>query len=116
MVNQKYYDLFSRYAVLQRQQVDQSSVYDDFFKWTSEDVLAWMLTLDNGRFSKYKNEIIPMIYEYNVVGPTLVYLRDYANIQKIGIYELEDQLVLIENIENLIKMKKKNDELLQKET
>eukprot|EP01083_Nonionella_stella_P160738 525696_1 len=109
-VHALYNDLFVKYAVMKREKVHQGRHTDcsEFVMWTWEDVLVWLLTLDNGRYVKYKDKVIPNIRNNNISGLALTKMS-CADWNRVGVTDFSDQGVLIHHTQTLVALKNQNE-------
>eukprot|EP01084_Bolivina_argentea_P167080 290051_1 len=97
-LNFKYNELFVNYGKLKIKDNFSTNVN----QWSVEDVIIWIMHLDNGKYVKYKHAIIPSIINKQIDGLVLLKL-DLCDIASIGITGFLDQQVLIKHIQVLIK-------------
>eukprot|EP01083_Nonionella_stella_P007597 21905_1 len=103
-VHTRYNELFVKYAVLKRDKVYDGTYCTQWMLWTWEDVLVWILNLDNGRYVKYKNHMIPNMCTHNISGLSLIKMTcEHWN--RVGVTDVSDQALLIHHIQKLIALK-----------
>eukprot|EP01083_Nonionella_stella_P059717 156283_1 len=108
-VHARYNELFVKYAVLKRGKMCEGQDKDcsEWKLWTWEDVLVWILNLDNGRYVKYKNHIIANICRHNINGLSLTQMTS-ENWNHVGVTDVNDQALLVHHIYRLIALKNRN--------
>lgn len=93
----KIQQLEEQVAKLKLKAIDPSS----YMKWDWEDVLMWILSLENGRYAKYEKVLRQSLSEEGVRGE---YLRkvDASDVKGWGIKSFLDKKDLCKYIENLL--------------
>ena len=74
-----------------------------FMEWDSNDVINWVLSIDNGVLIKYEEQIKQKILLREVEGRDLVEM-DMDDIERLGITKFAHQKLLRANIEKLIQI------------
>ena len=69
--------------------------------WTMDDILTWIINLDNGRFMKYKDILCLNFNKLQFKGSMLSTLTIH-DLFKLGINDINDQQLLYNHIYNLI--------------
>ena len=69
--------------------------------WTMDDILTWIINLDNGRFMKYKDVLCLNFNKLQFKGSMLSTLTIH-DLFKLGINDINDQQLLYNHIYNLI--------------
>eukprot|EP01084_Bolivina_argentea_P282067 482746_1 len=109
-LNIKYNELFAKYAKVKTNgNGDENKTNGNgdenktnVLQWSVEDVICWVLGLENGRFLKHKHAIIPNIINQQIDGQSLIKLK-LIDISRIGITSYWDQEWLMHGIKKLIK-------------
>ena len=79
-------------------------------KWNEDDVLLWMLSLENGRYKKYENALQKQLKAQRIKGSQLKQMNALV-IQLLGITEEEDQKAMEIAIKKLVNKNKSNNNL-----
>eukprot|EP01084_Bolivina_argentea_P167079 290050_1 len=87
-LNKKYNELYVKYAKLQKNNIKLNNKCVK--EWNIEDVICWIMNLDNGKYEKYKHAIIPNIINKQINGFLLLKM-DLKDIANIGIHGFVDQ-------------------------
>eukprot|EP00483_Globobulimina_turgida_P002131 UN02133 len=80
---------------------------EDVEQWGVEDVICWILKIENGRYLKHKHAIIPNIINQQIDGCSLMKLK-LIDISRIGITAYWDQEWLMHHIKTLVGKQKRN--------
>merc|ERR1712083_530267 len=78
-----------------------------YLKWNWENVLMWILSLENGRFKSYESVLQHSLSEEDFGGKYLGDV-DTADIKGWGIKSFADKKDLVKHIENLVQQNKEN--------
>ena len=73
----------------------------DYEQWDTQDIIAWILNLENGRFNKYKAKLEKTLIEENVKGEHLESV-DVADIKGWGVVDFGDKKSLMKWIKALV--------------
>ena len=76
----------------------------DYTKWNNDDILIWILSLNNNKFEKYKNVLNKNLSLQNIKGIDLQNMNEF-DIQGLGITDFSDKKELIQQIKQLIDQK-----------
>ena len=76
-----------------------------YLEWDWESILHWILSLDNGRYKKYKSVLWKTLSEENVKGECLNTV-DAVDIRGWGIISFLDKKDLVKHIEDLVDQRK----------
>merc|ERR1712039_1125001 len=68
--------------------------------WSSEDVISWTLSLENGRFGQYSEKLCDSMLKENVRGTDLSMIED-EDLVHFGI-ESDDRVSLLQRIRELV--------------
>ena len=79
----------------------EGTTKNDYLNWTHEDIFNWIMSLDNGRFEKYKDALKQSLFEEELKGSHFVDI-DKSDIHRWGIKPFEDKQKLYEFITQLI--------------
>ena len=79
--------------------------------WTANDVLDWILTIDNGVFKPYESMLTTEILNNNVNGKDLMSLT-VTRIQDLGVNKFAHQMLLLNKISDLVQKNKDSDKFL----
>merc|ERR1712154_271552 len=74
-----------------------------FTEWDSNDVLNWILSIENGVFGKYEKKLKQEIMEGEVTGNDLLTLN-VEDIKTLGISKFAHRKLLLSNIAKLIQI------------
>ena len=74
---------------------------DDHMQWSYEQILQWILHLDDGHFVGYKEVLEASLKEENIKGSNL-YVVDKADIKGWGIKDFSDKQRLFASIQRLV--------------
>ena len=83
----------------------------NFIQWSSNDIVDWIMTLDNNRFKRYEKKLKKNLKKQNFDGECLNNLQK-SDIADWGIYDFRDKTALFNHIQYLIN---KNNENYQHE-
>ena len=89
---------------LQKQNIDPSK----YKSWDHEQILFWILSLDDGRFTKYEKKLESQLGEEEISGEDLVDVNE-NDVTRWGINKFSDKKYLIKSIKQLINNKSGNN-------
>ena len=81
--------------------VNATNKVDDYMKWNDEDILEWIMELDDGLFVEYKKTLQQSLKEENVRGVNLVNV-DKMDIKIWGVIDIEHRRKLFLHIQSLV--------------
>eukprot|EP01083_Nonionella_stella_P008601 24824_1 len=96
-MTEKYNELYREYDI----DVDQYS------KWNTEQILNWILSLDNGRFSKYADILSAKLKEQNIIGEDLEEVTNLV-VKQWGVQDKNDKRILTNHIQALCSKRNSN--------
>eukprot|EP01083_Nonionella_stella_P281855 959247_1 len=70
-------------------------------QWDTEDVVLWIMSLDNGRFEKYKQKLQENLTTEGVLGHDLK-MVDSGDIRGWGVTDFRDKKYLLQQIQELV--------------
>ena len=74
---------------------------DEYLEWNHEQILQWIMLLDNGRYKKYKTKLAKHLMEEEVNGGHLSKVN-ILDIKGWGVTNFDDKKDLMESIKQLI--------------
>eukprot|EP01084_Bolivina_argentea_P195152 334861_1 len=82
----------------------------NYEQWNHDEILMWIMSLDNGRFTKYEQKLKQSLAEEDVSGVNLQEV-DVADIKGWGVVNFNDKKYLMRQIQQLVQnvVKKVND-------
>ena len=82
-----------------------------FKDWSANDVLDWILAIDNGVFKPYESMLTTEILNDNIGGKDLATLN-VTKIKELGVNKFAHQMLLLNKISDLVETNKmhKNDQ------
>ena len=86
----------------------QSLNTDEYESWNTEQLIQWIMNLENGRFSKYREILSKNLLDEGVCGKHLSKIN-VLHIKGWGVKSFEDKDLLIDSITNLINKNQNND-------
>eukprot|EP01083_Nonionella_stella_P076162 207403_1 len=78
-----------------------------FMQWESEEVLNWILSIEDGLYKKYEQKLREEIINSEVCGTDLITM-DTGDLQQFGVTKFAHRKTLIGHIKKLTKKKKQN--------
>merc|ERR1712130_222740 len=78
-----------------------------FESWKSEDVIRWMMSLENAKYKKYEDELSKNVRMENVDGACLSSL-DKGDLHRLGITDFKDKKDLMLRIKELVQVKEQH--------
>eukprot|EP01083_Nonionella_stella_P142234 439690_1 len=78
-----------------------------FMEWQAEDVLNWLLSIEDGLYRKYEQTLRTAITDSEVCGKDLITM-DIVDLQHFGVSKFADRKILIEHIKRLNQTKVQN--------
>eukprot|EP01084_Bolivina_argentea_P140467 246923_1 len=79
----------------------------NWIKWNENDILMWIMSLENGRFKKYESILLSALKEQEVMGDDLKYVNE-NDIFNWGIKKIKDKKVLYSKIKWLTELTNNN--------
>ena len=73
----------------------------DFMNWSVDEVISWIMDIDNGKYLKYFEMLNIRITDEQIDGIKL-YELDYVDLKELGIIDIDDRKSLWRNIQLLI--------------
>ena len=70
-------------------------------EWTTEQVIIWIISLNNGKYKQYKNILTKELTKQNVTGSHLQYIEKNG-LLSFGINDFMDRQILYKSIQKLI--------------
>eukprot|EP00484_Ammonia_sp_Unknown_P003218 CAMPEP_0197073366 /NCGR_PEP_ID=MMETSP1384-20130603/210566_1 /TAXON_ID=29189 /ORGANISM="Ammonia sp." /LENGTH=503 /DNA_ID=CAMNT_0042512203 /DNA_START=77 /DNA_END=1588 /DNA_ORIENTATION=+ len=92
-LNESYNSLYTKYVHLQQVNV--------IYRWSADEVIQWLLSVEHGRYYKYKDSFIRLVQQHNVTGSMLAKFTA-RELQGLGIFDQNDQYVLLSHIRTLV--------------
>ena len=77
-------------------------------EWTSNDLVAWICSLDNGRYEKYKNKLLIAFERQGVDGKGMCYLEK-QDLEGFGVDAFIDRSIIYRHIQSLVNNNKINN-------
>ena len=77
--------------------------------WTTDDIISWILSLNDGQFKKYQKILNKELSAQNVSGRHLVDVNE-LDIHTWGVTDFDDKKYLLKQIKLLITSHNKNDD------
>ena len=74
---------------------------NDYERWNHQDIVCWIMSLENGRFKKYEQMLIKSLEEEEMNG-TYLSRVDVADVKSWGIKNFDDKKDLIQYIQKLV--------------
>lgn len=74
---------------------------NDYKKWNINDIMCWIHSLENGRFSKYTAGLRKKFIDYELTGEDLIHIKRSDLQGENGIKKFRDRIALEEHIRNL---------------
>eukprot|EP01083_Nonionella_stella_P080954 222699_1 len=93
-MNDKYSELYKNYVVLCR--------LNRILLWDAENIIRWVVSLDNGWFVKYKSHLEYHLKLQRMNGAMLAKMTQ-MDLRHIGIVDAKDQFILLDHIHNLFR-------------
>eukprot|EP01083_Nonionella_stella_P052994 140398_1 len=101
----KFDDLKRKYEDLRHnKQLDGTN----YLNWTRDDVVSWIISLDNGRYGKYENNIRQTFHNDNIDGSCLPHVEK-NDIRDWGVTDFKHRVFILKHIQNLQKDKQNDD-------
>ena len=76
----------------------------DHNKWSLEDIIAWVINLDEHRYEKYENRLFEGMKKEGVDGSRLKDIKQ-DDLYRFGIQSIHDKNDIFQAIQNLIQRK-----------
>ena len=85
----------------------KNKLCDNYKSWSSNNIHAWIMHLENGRFQKYGDKIWQKLKEEEIDGTCLEDM-DANDLHRLGITQFKDKKTLIRYIQNLMSQQEQN--------
>ena len=79
-----------------------------YLQWSCDELVLWICSLDNGRYSQYKDKLLTAFREQGVNG-TAIHYMDKSDLKGFGVDAFGDRGNIYEHIQNLVNKNKMND-------
>eukprot|EP01083_Nonionella_stella_P189410 700340_1 len=98
----EYNETFAKYKTLKMSSNRRTSTVDEskYMEWSQDDVLCWILSLDDSKFLQYDNLLTRVIAEQELDGSCLVNV-DLLDIEQWGIGDPDDCHCLFQHVQHL---------------
>ena len=70
--------------------------------WNHQQIVIWIMALDNGRFKKYEKILLSALEEEEMSGSNLARV-DVTDVKSWGIKNFEDKKDLVKHIQDLVR-------------
>ena len=82
----------------------QSSIdINNYSQWKPQEIVHWILSIDNKRFNKYKEVLLHHLNDEEIVGSDLNDINE-VDLQRWQIKNFKDKKLLLQNIKELTQM------------
>ena len=82
---------------------------EDYESWNNEHIMTWIMSLENGRFKKYKDILSKTLFEEDVKGIDLRKV-DVMDLKSWGVVNFGDRKLLYEGIKGLVNGNHNNED------
>eukprot|EP01084_Bolivina_argentea_P288352 494889_1 len=87
----------------------------NYKKWMSEDVIDWIMCLEDNKFGKYNERIVKIVNEQNIDGSCFDDIEK-SDLTEWGVKDFKDRTSLFKHIKNLIMQNQKNEIIVNEGT
>ena len=71
-----------------------------YMEWKHEEILAWIMSLEDGRYAKYEEKIRKSLIEESIIGRNLPEV-ERSDVKGWGILNFEDKKDLVQHFQQL---------------
>ena len=73
----------------------------DYLNWDYKDIVSWIINIDNGRYLRYKDNLLKYMKEEEIDGSCLIDLDD-DDLFRFGVKPFKDKINLLKCIKELV--------------
>ena len=80
-----------------------------YHQWKPQEIVTWIINLDNDRFSKYKDGLLHHLNEEEIVGSDLNEINE-VDLQRWEIKKFKDKKILLQKIKELTQQQQNDND------